>query len=127
MAGAASLAFFVLAGSDLTLPWITIALFSVFSFVESVQLQALLADVTPRPIRDAAYSTYFALAFGVGSLWGIAYGAVVGDRVRGSCGHGRTGERGLGLVFWLMAGASILAALATLRVWVPPRGETLAI
>ena len=118
VAGAASLAFFVLAGSDLTLLWIAIALLSVFSFVESPQLQALLADVTPRPIRDAAYSTYFALAFGVGSLWGIAYGAVVGMG-----GHGN----GLGLVFWMMAGASILAALATLRVRVPPRGETLAI
>ena len=117
VSGAASLCFFVLAGSNLALLWIAVVLLSLSSFVESPQLQALLADVTPRPLRDAAYSTYFALAFGVGSFWGIAYGAVVD---LGGPGHG------LGLVFWLMAGASVLAALATLRIRIPPRGETLA-
>jgi len=118
LAGAASLAFFVLAGSNLSLLWIAIVLLSASSFVESPQLQALLADVTPRPIRDAAYSTYFALAFGVGSFWGIAYGALVD---LGGPGNG------LGLVFWIMAGASVAAALATLRIRIPSRGEMLAI
>ena len=28
-------------------------------------------------MRDAAFSTYFALAFGVGSMWGIVYGLVI--------------------------------------------------
>jgi MFS family permease len=108
--GAASLALFVLAGSNITALWLGIVALSVFSFVESPQLQALLADVTPRPLRDAAFSTYFALAFGVGSMWGIVYGALIDAGGRGS---------GLGTVFWLMAGASIAAALATLRIRMP--------
>jgi MFS family permease len=118
VSGAASLCFFVLAGTNTTLLWVAILLLSATSFVESPQLQALLADLTARPIRDAAYSTYFALAFGVGSLWGIVYSAVID--------LGGTGQ-GLGLVFWIMAGASIAAAMATLRIRIPPRGETLAV
>ena len=110
LAGAASLALFVLAGQDRTMLWAAIALLSLFSFVESPQLQALLADVTPRPLRDAAFSTYFALAFGVGSMWGLVYGAVVDAGGPGN---------GLGTVFWLMAGASLAAAAATLRIRIP--------
>ena len=91
-------------------------LLSAFSFVESPQLQALLADVTPRPLRDTAFATYFALAFGVGSCWGIVYGLLID---LGGSGNG------LGLVFWVMAAASVLAAIATLRIRIPPRGETL--
>jgi MFS family permease len=81
--------------------------------VESPQLQALLADITPVPLRDAAFSTYFALAFGVGSMWGLLYGVVIG------AGDGA----GLGTVFWLMAGASVAAALATLRIGIPAHLE----
>ena len=112
LAGAASLAFFVLAGHETALLWAGVVLLSLFSFVESPQLQALLADVTDPGMRDAAYSTYFALAFGVGSLWGILYGIVVD---LGGSGNG------LGSVFWLMAGASIAAALATTRIRLHPR------
>ncbi len=111
LAGAVSIALFMLAGSDTAWLWVGIVLLSVFSFVESPQLQALLADLTPRPLRDAAFSTYFALAFGVGSFWGILYGAVVDA---GGQGHG------LGVVFWMMAAASVAAALATLRIRIPP-------
>jgi MFS family permease len=111
LAGAVSLALFVMAGSDTTRLWIGVALLSLFSFVESPQLQALLADVTPRHLRDAAFSTYFALAFGVGSMWGIVYGAVIGTGGQGS---------GLGTVFWLMAGASVAAAAATMRIRIAP-------
>ena len=41
----------------------------IFSFAESPQLQALLADIAPPSIRDASFAVYFTLAFGVGSLW----------------------------------------------------------
>ena len=67
-------------------------------------------------MRDAAYSTYFALAFGVGSMWGIVYGLVIDI---GAQNGGQGG--GLTTVFWLMAVASILAALATYRIRIPPR------
>jgi MFS family permease len=113
LGGAVSLALFVVVGSDPVLLWVAIAALSLFSFVESPQLQALLADITPAPLRDAAFSTYFALAFGVGSMWGLLYGAVI------SAGDGS----GLGTVFWLMAGASIAAALATLRVRIPAQHD----
>jgi MFS transporter, FSR family, fosmidomycin resistance protein len=110
LAGAASIVLFVMAGRDSAWLWTGIVALSLFSFVESPQLQALLADITPRPLRDAAFSTYFAIAFGVGSFWGILYGAVVGVVSPGS---------GLGLVFWIMAGASVVAAMATLRIRIP--------
>jgi MFS family permease len=115
VAGAASLALFVLVGSEPIALWIAIALLSCFSFVESPQLQALLADVTPPELRDAAYSTYFALAFGVGSLWVLAYGAIV--ELAGQA-------TGLGLVFWLMAGASIAAAFTVLPIRLQPVAVT---
>ena len=113
LGGAASIALFVLAGQDIVWLWVGIIALSLFSFVESPQLQALLADVTPRHLRDAAFSTYFALAFGVGSMWGIVYGVVIDLAGQGDQGGGLT------TVFWLMALASILAALATLKIRIP--------
>ena len=119
VAGAASIALFVLAGSDTVWLWAGIIALSLFSFVESPQLQALLADVTPRHLRDAAFSTYFALAFGVGSMWGIVYGIVIDAGTKGE-------GNGLTTVFWLMAVASILAALATLKIRIPKHKGTFA-
>ena len=107
LAGAVGLAWFVLAGSSIALLWTAIVVLSLFSFVESPQLQALLADISPAAIRDASYSTYFALAFGVGSMWGLVYGAVIAF----------AGEvQGLGLVFVIMAMANVAAALTVLPI-----------
>jgi MFS family permease len=106
-AGAVGLALFVGVGADVTLLWGAIVFLSIFSFVESPQLQALLADISPPAIRDAAYSTYFALAFGVGSMWGLVYGGIIAA----------TGEQqGLGMVFLVMAAATLGAALAVLPI-----------
>jgi MFS family permease len=115
--GAVSLGLFVLAGSNITAVWVAVILLSLFSFVESPQLQALMADVTSREVRDAAFSTYFALAFGVGAMWGFLYGLLTD--VGG-------GGQGLTVVFVVMAIASLAAAAATLRIGIPPRGQTLA-
>jgi MFS transporter, FSR family, fosmidomycin resistance protein len=116
LGGAVSLALFVLAGSNPTAVWIAVILLSLFSFVESPQLQALMADVTSRELRDAAFSTYFALAFGVGSLWGFLYGSLTDLGGQG---------QGLPIVFGVMAVASLAAAAATMRIGIPPRGQTL--
>jgi MFS family permease len=79
----------------------------LFSFAESPQLQALLADIAQPSIRDASYALYFTLAFGVGSLWTLLYGVVI-DLL---------GEAtGVPVVFALMAVAFLLAALATLPI-----------
>ncbi|HEY7599302.1 MAG TPA: MFS transporter [Candidatus Limnocylindrales bacterium] len=112
LAGAASLALFVIAGANPALLWAAIVLLSIFNFVESPQLQALLADIAPPTVRDAAFSAYFTLAFGIGSLWVLLYGALIS--VLGE-------SAGLPLVFWLMAGAFVAAALVVLPVRINER------
>jgi len=78
-----------------------------FSFAESPQLQALLADIAPPRLRDASFALYFTLSFGVGSLWTAIYGAVI---------QIADNEAGLPIVFWLMAASYVAAALAILPV-----------
>lgn len=107
LAGAASLVVFVMAGSDIGGLWLGVVLMSMFNFVESPQLQALLADIAPVARRDVAFATYFTLAFGIGSLWTAVYGAVV---------KGAGEAAGLPIVFWLMAAAFVAAAVAILPV-----------
>lgn len=105
--GAAALVLFVLAGSSIALLWAGIVLLALFNFAESPQLQALLAEIVPPRTRDVAYSAYFTLAFGVGSLWIAAYGAVIA--VQGN-------DAGLPIVFGLMATAFIAAAIGILPI-----------
>jgi MFS family permease len=98
---------FLLAGSSILGLWIGIVLMGVFSFAESPQLQALLADIAPPSIRDASYALYFTMAFGVGSLWTAVYGVIID----------RAGEAaGLPIVFLVMAATFVLAALFTLPI-----------
>jgi MFS family permease len=105
--GAVGFVVFLLAGSNVTGLWVGIILMGLFSFAESPQLQALLSDIAPPAIRDASYSLYFTLAFGVGSLWVALYGLVIE----------RLGETaGVPAAFALMAVAFVLAALATLPI-----------
>jgi len=86
----------------------------LFTFAESPQLQALLGDIAPPSTRDASYALYFAMAFGVGSLWTILYGVVIDA----------AGEAaGLPLVFVLMAMTFILAALGTLPIHAEQRAR----
>jgi MFS transporter, FSR family, fosmidomycin resistance protein len=112
LAGAASLLLFVAAGADVPLLWLAITLLSIFNFVESPQLQALLADIAPRDLRDASFAAYFTLAFGIGSLWVVLYGALI-DTL------GETA--GLPLTFVLMAVAFVAAAFAVLPIRVRER------
>ena len=107
LAGAIGFVVFVLAGSSLVGLWAGILIMGSFSFAESPQLQALLADISPAEIRDVSFAVYFTLAFGVGSLWTAGYGAIIGAIGEGS---------GLPLVFWLMAGAFVAAGLSILPV-----------
>jgi MFS family permease len=112
LAGAASLVLFVLAGTDLPMIWLAIVLLSIFSFIESPQLQALLADIAPRDLRDASFAAYFTLAFGVGSLWVLLYGALIDT----------LGEAaGLPFTFLLMAAAFVGAAFFVLPIRVRDR------
>ena len=105
--GAIAFAVFMLVGPSLAGLWLGIVLMGVFSFAESPQLQALLADIAPPTIRDASFALYFTLAFGVGSLWTAMYGLIIDA----------TGDAtGLQVVFWLMAATFVAAALSVLPV-----------
>ncbi len=107
LGGAIGFGVFILAGSSLVWLWAGIVLMGLFSFAESPQLQALLADIAPPATRDASYALYFTLAFGVGSLWTAVYGVVIEA----------LGEpTGVPLVFGLMAVAFLGAAVATLPI-----------
>jgi MFS family permease len=107
LGGAVGFGVFILAGSSLVWLWAGIVIMGLFSFAESPQLQALLADIAPPATRDASYALYFTLAFGVGSLWTAVYGVVIE----------RLGEpTGVPVVFGLMAVTFLAAALATLPI-----------
>jgi MFS family permease len=107
LGGAVGFVMFLLAGSSIVGLWVGIAVMGLFSFAESPQLQALLADVAPATIRDASFALYFTLAFGVGSLWTALYGVIIGV----------AGEPvGLPIVFILMAASFLVAALAVVPV-----------
>jgi MFS family permease len=107
LGGAVGFVIFLLAGDSMVGLWIGIAVMGLFSFAESPQLQALLADIAPPSTRDASYALYFTLAFGVGSLWTAVYGLVI-DALGESTG--------VPLVFVLMGVAFILAALTRLPI-----------
>jgi MFS family permease len=115
LGGAIVFAVFILAGSNMAGLWLGIVLMGLFSFAESPQLQALLAEIAPPTIRDASFALYFTLAFGVGSLWTAAYGVII-DSV--------TARVGLPIVFWLMGVTFVAAALAVLPVRAGGRRDT---
>jgi len=114
LGGAIGFAVFLASGSSLIGLWAGIVLMGLFSFAESPQLQALLADIARPSIRDASFAVYFTLAFGVGSLWVALYGAIIG--VVGNA-------EGLPIVFGLMAVTFILAALGTLPIRAEERAD----
>jgi MFS family permease len=107
LGGAVGFVVFLLAGSSPVGLWAGIVLMGLFSFAESPQLQALLADIAPPSMRDASYALYFTMAFGVGSLWTALYGVIIDT----------TGEAtGLPIVFMVMAATFIVAAVCTLPI-----------
>jgi hypothetical protein len=75
------IAAFVAAGSNLVLLILLFVPFGMAIFAESPILQALLADRTPSSQRATAYSVYFAVTFGVGALWAVVIGTIIGIHV----------------------------------------------
>ena len=114
LGGAIGFAVFLLSGSSVVGLWVGIVLMGLFSFAESPQLQALLADIARPSIRDASFAVYFTLAFGVGSLWVALYGAIIG-----AVGN----AAGLPIVFALMGVTFVLAALGTLPIHAEERAD----
>jgi MFS family permease len=114
LGGAIGFLVFLAAGSSLPWLWVGIAVMGLFSFAESPQLQALLGDIAPPSTRDASYALYFAMAFGIGSLWTVLYGVVID-----AAGE----DAGLPIVFVLMAVTFVLAALGTLPIHADQRAR----
>ena len=118
LGGALGFMLFLLAGSSMLGLWAGIVLMGLFSFAESPQLQALLADIAPPSTRDASYALYFTMAFGVGSLWTAVYGQIIDS----------AGEpAGLPIVFVLMATTFVLAAIFTLPIRAQERARANAV
>jgi MFS transporter, FSR family, fosmidomycin resistance protein len=86
-------------------PWLALALaaMGLVVYVESPILQAFLADEAPMTQRDAIFSLYFAVAFGVGALWAAGVGAAIGGL-------------GFGFVFVTMAVTYLVAGACVLRM-----------
>jgi MFS family permease len=112
--GAVGFIAFVLAGSSLVGLWVGIAIMGLFSFAESPQLQALLADIARPSIRDASFAAYFTLAFGVGSLWTALYGVII---------DAAGAPTGVPIAFGLMAATFVAAALTTLPIHAEQRAR----
>ncbi|MHB8600725.1 MAG: MFS transporter [Ktedonobacteraceae bacterium] len=97
---ATTILFVFLAGPGMPLWLIPIALilmgFAVYA--ESPLLQAYLADSASPAMRDNAFGLYFALAFGVGSVWSGILGWMI-DRF------------GFSVAFFTMAGTYVVAGL----------------
>ena len=107
LGGALGFLAFLAAGTSLVWLWVGIVLMGLFTFAESPQLQALLADIAPPSTRDASYALYFTMAFGVGSLWTALYGVIIATAGEAS---------GVPIVFGVMALTFIAAALLTLPI-----------
>jgi MFS family permease len=114
LVSAAGILAFLAVGANL---WLLIPLLIPFGgsvFSESPVLQAYLADRAPRPARDAAFSVYFTLTFGLGALWALVVGAVAS-------------EWGYAAAFVVMAGSYASAALLLAMIReVTPGGEPAA-
>jgi len=97
--------FVVVAGPGMPIWFIPLSLllmgFAVYA--ESPLLQAYLADYAPPEMRDAAFGLYFALAFGVGSIWSGILGWMI-DRF------------GFNAAFLTMAVSYIVAGLLLLLI-----------
>ncbi len=104
--GAATIAAFVMVGSDLLALVGVGVIMGIFAYSESPLLQAVFADGLTGTSHQGAFGFYFAVSYGVGSLWTIALGEVIATV-------------GFHWAFYVMA-ASFVAAAAVI-VWARPR------
>ncbi len=75
--GAATIAAFVTVGSDLLALGAVGVLVGVFAYSESPLLQAVFADGLEHTGHQGAFGYYFAVSYGIGSVWTIALGEII--------------------------------------------------
>lgn len=77
LVGALTIAAFVLVGSDVIALGVVGVLVGVFAFSESPLLQAVFSESLEGADHQGAFGYYFAISYGVGSLWTIALGEII--------------------------------------------------
>lgn len=95
--GAAAIAGLALVGDGLAGLVLLATLVGLLAYAESPLLQSLFADAVDGTGRQAAFGVYFAISYGIGSLWITLIGWII-DRA------------GFHAAFWVMAGSFLLAA-----------------
>lgn len=93
-------------GMPLWLVPLSLVLLGFAVYAESPLLQAYLADTASPQMRDTAFGLYFALAFGVGSIWSGILGWMID-------------HFGFGAAFVTMAASYVCAALLLLLIREP--------
>jgi MFS family permease len=106
LGGAVALGAFGLVMHSQLLLFIDAALVGLFAYAESPLLQSMFADQLPREAQQGAFGVYFMIAYGIGSLWVIALGAIIDSF-------------GFSPAFLLMAAAFVAAAV--MLTFVPRR------
>lgn len=93
-------------------PWLLVLMagLGLIVYGESPLLQTFVADEAPVAERDALFSLYFAVAFGVGSLWAAGMGVAL-ERL------------GYGTVFVIMAVSYVAAAACVALTREQARGQ----
>ena len=94
---------FVAVGANLVLLVPLLLPFGTAVFSEAPVLQAYLADRASGPIRDVAFAVYFTFAFGIGAVWALVIGSVIG-------------QFGYPAAFGVMAASYVVAAMLLLAV-----------
>lgn len=95
--------FLLLAGGNMGYLVPAISFLGLVVYSQSSQIQAMLADVSTKEMRDMAYSVFFTVSYLAGALWSVALGVVID-------GFGFTGA------FVLMALSYIAGAAALVPV-----------
>ena len=110
LVGAAALAAFGLVGASLAALVVVGLLVGVFAYAESPLLQSLFSDGIQGANPRTAFGVYFAIAYGVGSLWLAGIGAII-DRA------------GFQAAFFAMAASFVAAGAVVLIARRAPEGQ----
>jgi MFS family permease len=103
--GAATIAAFVMVGRDIFALGTVGVLIGIFAYSESPLLQAVFSDGLTDAGHQGAFGYYFAVSYGIGSLWTIALGEIIDTA-------------GFHWAFFVMALSFVAAALVVL--WARP-------
>jgi MFS family permease len=98
VAGAVAITAFGYVGKDVAALAVTGVAMGLLAYTESPLLQALFSDMTAAGEARSAFGAFFAIAYGVGSLWTALLGWVIDTA-------------GFPVAFAVMAGSFVLAAM----------------